>query len=139
MPEDEIVFYGHHNVRCLHPRTIEVTTDSHLTLRGDCIIGVRASKACYDLNDLLKSRIQDDLAVIRMEISVGNAIMQINGRGDKRLSLSSQTEVVIRKSNFISSRTLCINCDKGSADMPKVMRRLLQDPSSKGTLKITSE
>ena len=77
--------------------------------------------------------------MIRMEISVGNAIMQINGRGDKRLSLSSQTEVVIRKSNFISSRTLCISCDKGSADMPKVMIRLLQDPSSKGTLKITSE
>jgi hypothetical protein len=139
MPEDEIVFYGHHNIRSLHPRTIEVTTDSHLTLRGDCIIGVRASKACNDLNDLLKSRIQDDLAVIRMEISVGNAIMQINGRGDKRLSLSSQTEVVIRKSNFISSRTLCINCDKGSVDIPKVMIRLLQDPSSKGTLKITSE
>ena len=62
MPEDEIIFYGHPNVRCLHQRTIEVTTDSHLTLRGDCIIGVRASKACKDLNDLLKSRIQDDHA-----------------------------------------------------------------------------
>ena len=50
MPDDEILFYGHPNVRCLHQRTIEVTTDSHLTLRGDCIIGVRASKACKDLN-----------------------------------------------------------------------------------------
>ena len=77
--------------------------------------------------------------VIKVEISVGNAIMQINGRGDKHLSLSSHTEVVMRKSNFISSRTLCINCDKGSADTPEVMIRLLQDPSSKGTLKITSE
>lgn len=139
MPEDEIIFYGHPNVRCQHQRTIEVTTDSHLTLRGDCIIGVRASKACNGLNDLLKSRIQDDHARIKLEISVGNVAVQIKGKGDKDLSLSSKTDVVIRKSNFISSRTLCINCDKGSADMPEVMIRLLQDPSTKGTLKITSE
>jgi uncharacterized protein len=139
MPEDEIIFYGHPNVRCLHQRTIEVTTDPYLTLNGDCIIGVRASKACKDLNDLLKSRIQDDNARIKVEISVGNVIMQISGKGDKHLSLSSHTDIVMRKSNFISSRTLCINCDKGSADTPEVMIRLLQDPSSKGTLRITSE
>jgi len=139
MPEDEIIFYGHPNVRCLHPRTIEITTDCHLTLRGDCILGVKANKACSDLDDVLRRRIQEDHTRIRVEIMVGDVSMEINGTGEKRLSLSGKTDIVMRKSNFISSRTLCINCDKGSVDAPEEMIRLLQDPSSKGTLKITSE
>ncbi|HEY7083028.1 MAG TPA: DUF371 domain-containing protein [Nitrososphaeraceae archaeon] len=139
MPEDEIIFYGHPNVRCLHTRTIEVTTDSHLSPRGDCILGVKASKACKNLNEVLKRRIQDDHNRIKIEILVGNVTAIINGTGDKNLSLSSQTDIVMRKSNFISSRTLCINCDKASADMPEEMIGQLQDPSSKGLMKIISE
>lgn len=139
MAEDEIIFYGHPNVRCLHERTIEVTTESHLTVRGDCIIGVKASKACRHLNDLLKSRIQNDQTTVKIEISVENVAIEINGTGHRNLSLLSGTDVVMRRSNFISSRTLCINCDKGSVDIPQEMIKLLQDPSSKGTLKITSE
>ncbi|MEM3095074.1 MAG: DUF371 domain-containing protein, partial [Nitrososphaera sp.] len=49
MVQDEVIFYGHPNVQSLHGKTVEITKDEHLTLRGDCIIGVRASKACADL------------------------------------------------------------------------------------------
>lgn len=139
MTEDEIIFYGHPNVRCLHRRTIEVTTDSHLSLRGDCIIGVNATKACKDLNDIVKRRIQDDNHKIKIEFLVGNMAVEINGKGDKSLSLLSSTDIVMRKSNFVCSRTLCINCDKGSADIPDEMIRLLQDSHSRGILKITTE
>ncbi|HEY7570968.1 MAG TPA: DUF371 domain-containing protein [Nitrososphaeraceae archaeon] len=139
MPEDEIIFYGHPNVRCLHRKTIEVTTDSHLSLRGDCILGVKASKACRDLSEPLKKRIQNDHSRIMIEISVGSIATIIIGTGDKNLSLSSQTDIVMRKSNFISSRTLCINCDKASVDLPVDMIKQLQDPSCKGLLKIFSE
>jgi hypothetical protein len=139
MPEDEIIFYGHPNVRCLHRKTIEVTTDSHLSLRGDCILGVKASKACRDLSEALKKRIQNDHSRIMIEISVGSIATIIIGTGDKNLSLSSQTDIVMRKSNFISSRTLCINCDKASVDLPMNMIKQLQDPSCKGLLKIFSE
>lgn len=139
MPEDEIIFYGHPNIRCLHQRTIEVTTDSHLSLRGDCILGVKASKACSDLNEVLKKRIQVDHNRIIIEISVGDVAITINGTGDKNLSLSSKTDIVTRKSNFISSRTICINCNKASTDLPKKMIEQLQNPLCKGTLRIISE
>ena len=36
----EIPFFGHPNIRSLHGRTIEITREPHLTLQGDCIVGV---------------------------------------------------------------------------------------------------
>ncbi|MGI0066726.1 MAG: DUF371 domain-containing protein, partial [Nitrosotalea sp.] len=36
----EISFHGHENVRSLHPKSIEITTDPNLTVNGDCIVGV---------------------------------------------------------------------------------------------------
>ena len=54
MVQDEIIFYGHPNVRSTHTRTIEITKAPTLSLRGDCIIGVNANKACRDLKPTLK-------------------------------------------------------------------------------------
>jgi uncharacterized protein len=50
----EIQFFGHANIRSNHKKTIEITKDSHLTTRGDCIIGVNASAGCNDLPESLK-------------------------------------------------------------------------------------
>jgi hypothetical protein len=41
---EEIPFVGHAMVRATHARTIEITTEGHLTARGDCIIGVAAAR-----------------------------------------------------------------------------------------------
>ncbi|MGA7043503.1 MAG: DUF371 domain-containing protein, partial [Nitrososphaeraceae archaeon] len=49
MAQDEVIFYGHANIRSVHPRTIEITKDPNLTLRGDCIVGISANKSCSDL------------------------------------------------------------------------------------------
>ena len=65
MVQDEIIFYGHPNVRSTHTRTIEITKAPTLSLRGDCIIGVNANKACRDLKPRLKHLLQQaDLVVI---------------------------------------------------------------------------
>jgi len=34
----EIEFFGHENIRSNHKKTIEITKESHLTPRGDCIV-----------------------------------------------------------------------------------------------------
>ena len=52
----EIEFFGHENIRSNHKKTIEITKESHLTTRGDCIIGVRANSSCADLPDALKNK-----------------------------------------------------------------------------------
>jgi hypothetical protein len=139
MPQDEITFRGHPNVQLLHGKTLEITRDEHLTLRGDCIIGVRASKACADLGEPLKRRLRANDSIVKIEVMVGSETFTIAGRGDERLSLLNPHDIVIRKTNFACPRTLSVRCDKASSDVPRKMVKLLQDSNAKGIFRITVE
>ena len=43
--------YGHPNILATHKTTLEFTKDSELSLKGDCIVGVKAD---FDLNEIKK-------------------------------------------------------------------------------------
>jgi hypothetical protein len=139
MVQDEVIFYGHPNVRSLHAKTIEITKDEHLTPRGDCIIGVKANKACADLDESFKHRLKSNLSVIKIEIMVGDESFIISGRGDERLSMLNSNDIVIRKTNFVCPRTMSVLCDKASSDVPRKLVRILQDQQTKGIFRITLE
>jgi hypothetical protein len=117
MVQDEVTFYGHPNIQSLHAKTIEITKDEHLTLRGDCIIG----------------------AVVRIEIMVGDKSLLIIGRGDERLSMLNAHEIVIRRTNFVCPRTMSVLCNKASSDVPRILVKMLQDQETKGIFRITLE
>ena len=55
----EIEFFGHENIRSNHKKTIEITKESHLTPRGDCIVGVNANSSCSDLPEKLKNKLKN--------------------------------------------------------------------------------
>lgn len=139
MVEDEVLFYGHSNIRSLHLRAIEVTKNPNLTLRGDCIIGVRANKACKDLNPTLQRLLKKEDSVIRLSIFAGNLSYRLKGSGHSKLLLLDAQDIVIRKTNFVCSRTLCINSDKASLDVPREIVRWLQDPENRAVLNIYIE
>ncbi len=139
MIQDEVIFYGHPNIRSLHAKTIEITKDEHLTPRGDCIIGVKANKACADLDESFKHRLKSNLSVIKIEIMVGDESFIISGRGDERLSMLNSNDIVIRKTNFVCPRTMSVLCDKASSDVPRKLVRILQDQQTKGIFRITLE
>jgi hypothetical protein len=139
MVQDEVIFYGHPNIRSLHAKTIEITKDEHLTPRGDCIIGVKANKACADLDESFKHRLKSNLSVIKIEIMVGDESFIISGRGDERLSMLNSNDIVIRKTNFVCPRTMSVLCDKASSDVPRKLVRILQDQQTKGIFRITLE
>ena len=139
MFQDEIEFRGHPNVQSLHARTIEVTKDEHLSLRGDCIIGVQASKGCADLDEKIKLKLKLADSVVKMEIIVGNESFSVTGRGDSRLTLSNGHDIVIRKTRFACPRTMSVMCDKASLDLPREMVRMLQANDAKGVLRVSVE
>ncbi|MDP9462577.1 MAG: DUF371 domain-containing protein [Thermoproteota archaeon] len=139
MVQDEVTFYGHPNIQSLHAKTIEITKDEHLTLRGDCIIGVKANKACADLDESFKHRLKSNSAVVRIEIMVGDKSLLITGRGDERLSMLNAHEIVIRRTNFVCPRTMSVLCDKASSDVPRKLVKILQDQETKGIFRITLE
>jgi uncharacterized protein len=139
MVQDDVTFYGHPNVQALHAKTIEITKDEHLTLRGDCIIGVRANKACADLDEALKHRLKSNSVVVRIEIIVANESFLITGMGDHRLSMLNSNDIVIRRTNFACPRTMSVLCNKASSEVPRNMVERLQDQDTKGVFRITVE
>ena len=139
MVQDEVTFYGHPNIRSLHAKTIEITKDAHLTPRGDCIIGVKANKACADLDESFKHRLKSNSSVVRIEIMVGDESFLILGMGYERLSMLNAHDIVIRKTNFVCPRTMSVLCDKASSDLPRKLVSMLQDQETKGIFRITLE
>jgi hypothetical protein len=139
MIQDEVTFYGHPNIRSLHAKTIEITKDEHLTPRGDCIVGVKANKACADLDESFKHRLKSNSSIVRMEIMVRDESFLILGMGDERLSMLNVHDIVIRKTSFVCPRTMSVLCDKASSDLPRKLVNMLQDQETKGIFRITLE
>ncbi len=134
--EFAIEFSGHENIRSNHKSTIEITKESHLTPRGDCIVGVNANSSCNDLPDELKEKLRDSDAKVSVTITVGVHVFSMQGRGHPDLTLTHEDDIVIRKSDFVCPRTLIVRCDKASDLLPRKMVSLLQNPKSKGVLRI---
>ncbi|MDQ6723558.1 MAG: DUF371 domain-containing protein [Thermoproteota archaeon] len=139
MISEEIIFYGHPNVQSLHSRTIEITKDRELTLNGDCIIGVNANKSCRDLSYQIKEKIKKQNSLIEIELIVEPYSFLIKGSGNNNLLLTNHDDIVLRKSKFICDRTLSINCNFSSLEIPREIINLLKYSSKLGIMLIKVE
>ena len=135
----EIEFSGHENIRSNHQKTIEITKDSNLTPRGDCIVGVNANSSCADLPEELKNKLKNTESKVTFSIKVGDDDFVIQGKGHPDLILTHTEDIVIRKSDFICPRTLAVKCDKASNLLPRNMVTRLQDPKTIGVFTIIVE
>ena len=132
----EIPFYGHENIRSLHQKTIEITTEPELTLQGDCIIGVRANCSCNEIPEKMKNLLCTTKSDVLFTIIVKDICFKVKGKGHNDLVLTNPHDIVIRKSSFICPRTLATHCNKASDSIPRNMVKLLQNPDSKGIFAI---
>lgn len=133
---ESISFRGHPMVRSAHPTTIEITTEDYLTENGDCIIGVAASKGCEQLNERVKEGLRTKDSPVTIRLVVGDMTFEVKAKGDPRLELSHPHDMVIRKSDFISDRTLAVHADAAARNLPRDMVRALKDPRTEGRLEI---
>ena len=123
----QIPFAGHPNVRSTHRTTTEITVEESLTPRGDCIVGVGAGMGCSALPGDIKQILRRGDSRVRITIRVGVRSFMIRGRGDPGLALEHHSDMVIRKSTFLCPRTLAVECDAASIDMPREMVRDLRE------------
>ena len=128
--------YGHPAVLSNHPTTIEITKESHLTPKGDCVVATNSSKGLVDLPSDLKRVLSSKKGRARVILTTGTFQFVTEGSGDPRLTFSHSKDLVIRKSGFISDRTLMIHADKAARDVPREMVRLLQDPKNSVAVQI---
>ena len=136
LAREVVEFRGHPMVRSSHPTTIEITTEEYLTENGDCIVGVGADKGCAGLGGAVKERLRIEGSRVTLKITVGGLSFVIRAQGDPRLTLTDPHEMVVRKSDYISGRTLAVRADASSRDLPREIVRLLKNPATTGTLVI---
>jgi len=127
---EKISAFGHENIQCTHSTTIEITKDSFLTNKGTCILGIKSSKACFDLNSKVKEKIKLGKK-FTIVIKVGNYSDTFNGYGHQDLTLSSKKDMVFRKSEFICDRTVLINCSKSSNELNRQLIEKLNTTKKK--------
>jgi len=131
-----VEFFGHPMVRSAHRNTIEVTRDAELTARGDCIIGVRADKGPADFSKAIRECLMDDRSEVLLAILVEPEEFVVRATGSSKLSLTDPHEMVVRKSEFISARTVAIRADSAARDIPRSIVEELRDPARRGLLRI---
>ena len=112
---------GHPNVRASHKTTLEFTKESTVSMRGDCILGVSASLAPVDFKEETKALLQTPRDFI-VEIRLAKIVDEFQGKGHPGLALDDDHEMVFRKSNFISGRTVLVACNKAAIDLDPKLR-----------------
>ena len=135
---EEVVFgFGHENIQATHKSTLEFTKDTHLSRKGDCIIAVAADKALVDFSSEFKAALREPNAKLIMQIEAGGVSAQINAQGSSQLVLTHTKEAVVRKSDYVCSRTLAVRADKAAADLPRELVEKLKNPEQKVTITLT--
>lgn len=137
--EDKVHFFGHRFITSRHGTTFEITKAEELTPKGDCVIGVRADKACVDLDERLKSLLRTEGCRVEFEFLVGGERFFVHAYGSPRLTLIDPKDIVVRKSSFICGRTLAIRADKAAADFPRSMISKLKEEKAKGVMVVRAD
>ncbi len=107
------------------------TKEKILSYNGDCIVVVAADKALADLTQSFKDTLRKTNAKLTINIEAAGLSEQISAWGSPELILTHPTDIVVRKSNYISDRTLAIDADKSSNDLSRELIAKLRNPKQK--------
>ncbi|MDO8740810.1 MAG: HAD-IA family hydrolase [Candidatus Woesearchaeota archaeon] len=127
--------FGHENILSTHKTTIEFTKDKDLTLNGDCIVGVTSDFDFSGLRELIEFSIKNEIKKIRITISANG--LKEDVICDLNTGFCSDHEIVVRKTDFLSERTLGINANKAAAGLNKKMIKKIKNKNQKIKVKIT--
>ena len=127
--------HGHPNILATHKTTLEFTRDSELSLKGDCIVGVRAD---FELNKIKKIINKSKNNKIKILIETENK--KINGIIEAELNpnFNDNNEIVIRKTDFASERTLAYRSNKAAFALKMALIDFLKEKRNKITVILKS-
>jgi len=128
-----IVFFahGHENIQATHETTFEVTKETTLTKRGDCIIAVEATKGAADLPLEFKEAARKKGAQITITIEAGELKEIVRAKGSPRLLFTHPTDLVVRKTDYVCGRTLAIRAGKAASDLSRKLVEKIRGSSQR--------
>lgn len=136
---EKILAYGHPNIRATHKSTLEITKEGSLSEKGDCIIAVSASKGLTELSRKWRECLRKENSKLTLLIETGGVSDIVTAYGTPLLVLEHPTDIVVRKSSYICSRTLAIRADKAACDLSRELVNKLRDSKQKVEITLTVE
>lgn len=134
----EVVFgFGHANIQATHGATLEFTKDTHVSKNGDCILVVSVDKGLADLSGEFREKMREPHAKLTITIQADDLTEQVQAHGSPKLTLAHPNEMVIRKSDFASDRTLAVHADKAAKDLSRALVKKLKNPRQKVRITLT--
>lgn len=122
---------GHVNVRATHRSTLEVTRDEYLTPRGDCIVGVAASKAPSMFSEDFRRLASRPGSIIIAVLCAPGGCDVVVGEGSGNMTLSSGSRIVLRRSSYVAGDTVMIHADKAAGDLDRRLVESLRSPEAR--------
>ncbi|RMF55651.1 DUF371 domain-containing protein [Candidatus Woesearchaeota archaeon] len=116
-------FSGHKNISATHKTTFELTKEPTLTEKGDCIIGVKAD---FKLSELKRFLRKEKVLIIIMSGEFSEEVVAVPNK-----SFSSEKELVVRTSGFISKRTFAVMADKACSDFSREIIKSIKENGGK--------
>ena len=112
---------GHPNILGTHKTTLEFTKDDDLSLRGNCIIGVKADFELDKLKEFIRKSNNKKISITMKTISKNKKYKKVQEKiyAELNPSFNSNNELVIRKTDFVSERTFAIKADKAAFELNK--------------------
>lgn len=139
--------YGHPNILATHKTTLEFIEDEELSLKGDCIVGVKADFDLEKLKQFIKTiknrrflghrkfeKFSSETKKNRIKIIIETISKpKIKEKIFAQLNpdFNSNKELVIRKTNFISKRTFAIKANKAAFELNKALIDFLREKENK--------
>lgn len=131
--------HGHKNILSTHTTTFEVTKEPSVTKRGDCIIAIGAAKGAVDFHPKFKEAARNENAKLTIKIEAGRIMDVVEAKGTRRLLFTHPTDVVVRKSAYVCSRTVAIRADKAAKDLSRKLVEKLRNPRQEIKITLTVE
>lgn len=122
--------YGHENMLGTHSKTLEFTKDDFLTKDGDCIVGIKADFSLLKLKKFLSGK-----SKIKMIISCDEVSDEVEC--DVNKDFNDSHEIVVRKSEFNSRRTIGFNSNKGANDLKRELIEKMKEKDKKIAVVLT--
>ncbi len=129
--------FGHENVQATHSTTLEFTKDRSLSKRGNCILLVSIDKGLTDLGAAFRDALRKPKAKLTIRIEASGLSEEIHAYGSHELTLTHPAEMVLRKSNYSSDRTLGIRSDKAACDVSRELAQSLKNPKQLAKITLT--
>lgn len=123
---------GHPNILATHKTTLEITKDSELTTKGDCIIAVEADFSLERVQEIIRSCKDGKIKLMIEAAGIKEEVLAVANKG-----FCSGHEIVFRKGSFASERTLGIDSDKAANDLSRALVAKLK--STEAAVSVTVE